>query len=51
MPQKKKDKEKEYKYILLVKCEECGTVAEFIGPCVKCENMTFNRTYKAVEVK
>ncbi len=51
MANKKVKVEKKYKYILIYKCEKCGTVAEDIGPCVECQNMNFNRTYEAKEVK
>lgn len=49
MAARKKQSEKKYVYNLIVNCKECGTVAESIGPCVKCGNMTFSRTYEAVE--
>jgi len=51
MPRKKKETEKKYVYNLIINCKECGTVSEEIGPCVKCGNMTFVRTYEAVEEK
>ena len=51
MTEKKEKAEKIYYYVLIMKCEKCGTVAETAGPCVKCQNMTFLRTCKAVEKK
>ena len=51
MVNKKKKEVKEYKYILIINCQECGTIAETIGPCIKCGNLTFIRVYKAQEIK
>lgn len=48
MAKDKEEKKEKYVYELIVKCTECGTVAVGIGPCIKCKNLTFARTYKAV---
>jgi len=51
MTEKKKQIEKKYEYILIVKCEECGRTTKLIGPCVKCGNLTFVRVYKVLEIE
>ncbi len=48
MVKKKEPVAKKYIYELIIICNECGTVPESIGPCVKCGNITFVRTYEAV---
>ncbi len=48
---KKEEVLKEYSQILLIKCEECGTIAESTAPCIKCKNTTFLRVYKVVEIE
>lgn len=51
MPDKKKNSEKKYNYILIMRCQKCNTEAEFIGPCIKCGNLTFMRNYVVKEEK
>jgi len=49
---KKETKEtKKYGQVLIIKCEECGTISESTAPCIKCKNKTFLRVYKVVEVE
>jgi len=49
MDKKKKTKEKEYLYVVITKCEECGLEPEVMGPCAKCKSEIFLRTYMVVE--
>jgi len=51
MADKKNKKEKKYHYTVVVICKECETVAETIGPCVKCGCQLFLRMYPVVEDK
>lgn len=44
-------KKKKYEYDLVVRCKECGTMSEEIGPCVKCGKEVFMREYVVKEVK
>jgi len=48
MTNKKKVKEKVYRYAVVVKCEKCGLVPEEIGPCQECKSETFVRVYQVV---
>jgi len=43
MPEKKKNDEKEYRYISITVCTECGTKQEKPQPCQKCGNKVFVR--------
>ena len=49
MAQQKKNKEKEYIYAVITKCEKCGLEPEVIGPCKKCKSEIFLRSYLVVE--
>ncbi|MBA7478805.1 hypothetical protein ES707_14233 [subsurface metagenome] len=51
MQKSKDEKIRKYIYILIIKCEKCGAVAKFVGPCTECKNMTFKRIYEAQEVE
>lgn len=49
MAVKEKVKEKEYQYILVVKCVKCETVSIGINPCEKCGGIYFKRVYEVQE--
>lgn len=51
MANKAVKKEKEYEYTLIVKCQECSTIAIKPEPCVNCGNKEFIRVYGLKEVK
>lgn len=44
-------KTKRYEYILVVRCKNCETISEEIGPCVKCKKLVFVREYVVKVVK
>lgn len=51
MSNQRKKKEKEYRYISITKCDECGTVPEKPEPCLNCKNTIFVRVLLIEEIK